>query len=418
MKKNICVCIPTYNRPDAVSEVLKRELFFFKKYFIDLIFFDSSDNNDTETIVNKYAIEYPNLFYRRINSDIPSNKKAFMIYKEMAKSEYEYIWMIHDHTVCDENAIKHILKSIKLKGDFYLLKMQARDFAVNRIYDLDEFLIKGAWPLTRFGTAIIRRNTVLQGTNWDFIYQKYLTAKTYNNAHVGYYFERMCELIKPIIYQLDFSRECFFDFMRYQQISWDNEAVRICLECWGSVLTVLPEIYTQKKKALKTQDKWFLSKYSLLEYKKKGIYNLYAFLKYQKWIKLITPENYKNAFWISILPYKTSTYFYCSKLLNKIKEQKKKGRQICLYGAGRHAYECFTYLKNHNVEIDNYLVTDLNGNPNEINGYLVQQADKFLMRNKAFIIIAVLTSGIKEVELYLDELANSGADLEYTRFDE
>ena len=51
--------------------------------------------------------------------------------------------------------------------------------------------------------------------------------------------------------------------MRYKKPSWENDAIRICLECWGNVLTLLPEQYTNKKEALKTQDKWFLSKYNL-----------------------------------------------------------------------------------------------------------------------------------------------------------
>lgn len=416
--KNLCVCIPTYNRPDAIEKVLNKEIALFEKYSVDVIVFDSSDNKETEVVVEKFIKEgYKNLSIKKYDPKIKANEKVFLLYEDMMESTYDYIWMIHDHTVCNEEAVIYILQQFELEGDFYLLKMQSGKFETSRITRLDDFLMKGAWILNSFGTAILNRKTFLKGTNWEKISQKYLTPQKLNYSHIGLYYERISDMKEPSIIQLEFSRECFLDFMRYEKPSWENEAVRICFECWGNVLMSLPAEYTNKKEVLRTQDKWFMSKYNLLEYKKNGRFNLAVFLTYKKWIKRIMPENYANAFWIAVLPYRWAKYKYTSKLLREIERKRREGRKICLYGAGRHAFECYTYLQKQDVRIDSYLVSRMEGNPKQINGCPVYQADEYLKNNSAFIIIAVLTSGVSEVTRYLTSFAASGADIDYTGFE-
>lgn len=60
----------------------------------------------------------------------------------------------------------------------------------------------------------------------------------------------------------------------------------------GEVISRLPEVCTNKLEVMRTQDKWFLSKYSLLIYRKEKTYGFKTFLKYKKWIKKIYPEDY------------------------------------------------------------------------------------------------------------------------------
>lgn len=414
--KKICVCVPTYNRPEAITEVMQTELEFLRKHSIDLLIYDSSTNQETERLVNQSVAAYENLYYKRVDSQIISNQKVFMIYEELQNSVYDYVWIIHDHTVFDEAAIRHIIQALETDADFYLLKMQSSGFGAEMIYTLDEFLLEGAWILNSFGTAIVKRGTMLRGSDWGDLKKKYMTKKTYNYSHIGFYYERISQLENPVLCRLEFPRECFFDFMRYQRPSWDKESIRICLECWGETISSLPEEYSNKKLVLQTQDKWFLSRQSLIEHKRCGRYRLVDFLRYRKWIKLIMPENYVSSFWIAALPYRMVFRIYCLHFLDEIRKQQKSGRKICLYGAGRHAFECFTYLKDNQIEIDGYLVSKQAGNPSEIMGYQVYQAKRYLEENKAFVIIAVLTSGAGEIQKYLQELEAEGIDTKYVTF--
>ena len=48
----------------------------------DLFIYDSSENEDTQRIVEKYSQINDHVFYKGMSSDIHSNKKVFEIYKE------------------------------------------------------------------------------------------------------------------------------------------------------------------------------------------------------------------------------------------------------------------------------------------------------------------------------------------------
>ena len=79
----LCICIPTYNRPEAISEVLEKELDFLNKYSVELGIFDSSEDMETELIVKKYIDQgYKNLFYQKCDLRIytSASKKIYIIY--------------------------------------------------------------------------------------------------------------------------------------------------------------------------------------------------------------------------------------------------------------------------------------------------------------------------------------------------
>ena len=128
------------------------------------------------------------------------------------------------------------------------------------------------------------------------------------------------------------------------------------------------------------------------------------------------PENYSNAFWVAVLPYKIAENKYFEQLLNEIEEHRKAGNKICLYGAGKDGFECFTFLNELGVNVDSFLVTRMEGNPKQIGGCAVNRADEYLKNNSAFVIIAILPKGVPEVKTYLDSLAAKGADLSYMEF--
>ena len=152
----LCICILTYNRPEAISEVLEKELVFLNRYSTELGIFDSSESMETELIVEKYMNQgYKNLFYQKCDLGIytSASKKIYLIYEEMMKKSYDYIWMIHDHTTFNETAFKYIFDQLGANGDFYFLEMRASRFSVNRILELNDFLPKAALSLARLGTT-------------------------------------------------------------------------------------------------------------------------------------------------------------------------------------------------------------------------------------------------------------------------
>lgn len=396
--KKLCVCIPTYNRSEAIERVLREEIQIMKKYDIDIIVFDSSENDKTRKKVEDYkARGYNNLFYYKFAKEIPSNVKVYKIFKMMAKSDYEYIWLIHDHTICNENAVQHILYYLNENRDFYVLNMQADDYSCLLFNNITDFLYEGAWRLNSFGAAIVKRDTFLKGVDWKRISKKYNTKKTMNYSHIGFYYERAAELESFQACKICFNRKDFLDFQRTEKTSWNKETIRICLECWGSVITQLPDVYSNKIETLRTQDKWFVSKFALLSYKKHHTYGIIQFIRYNGWIKLIYPEDYIRDMLIAMLPYGIAKYVFNRNLQKQISKAQKNKEAIYIYGAGRHAVECESFLRECGIKIDGFIVTDLNGNPDCLNGYRVYAADSKLKEKNALVIVAVLTSGVSGV---------------------
>lgn len=416
-KTRLCICIPTYKQPESIQKFLSKENDILKRHGVDLYVYDSSPDNQTLEIVTKYIKEgKENLFYKRIDSNIPSNIKVYMIFQEAENSKYDYVWMLHDHTVFEEKALVYILEKLEFFYDFYVLNMQAGAYGIEEISTLNDFAYKTAWRLNSFGASIINIKSFLCDTDWQAMSDKYNKKKTLNYSHIGFYFERASQLKECHIAQLFCDRKDFLDFNRTKQISWSKETVRICTECWGTVIMMLPDVYTNKKDVLETQDKWFLSKYSLMVYRKIHTYNLYLFLKYKKWLKLLCGENYKKAAWIALLPPGVAFRIFNKELINKTKAIRENKGKIYIYGAGRHAAECGAYLKECNIDFDNYIVSNLEGNPAELLGHQVLVAEQKIMAANNLVIIAVLTSGVSEIEKALQQMSTDDIKINILRF--
>lgn len=419
MGVRLCICMPTCNRRECIGRVLEEELEILRKTGVDLCIYDSSDDGATEQLVSDYQDKgYRNLFYRNMDHAVHPNRKAFLIFQEAEHTGYDYIWLLHDHTYCsDEKAMCRILEALSENFDFYLLNMQASGFRMTEIRSLDEFLVLGAWPLNSFGTSIVKVDSFLKGTDWPAVSGKYLRKKTLNYAHVGFYFERASQMENVRICKVELPREAFLDFLRYGKTSWDEETIRICTECWGSNIFMLPDVYKSKRQALQTQDKWFLAKYKLIFYKKSGQYGLKSFMRYQKWLRLISPESYWQDMAIAVLPFGASKYIFCHKLVKRVKNARRKHQKVLIYGAGRHAAECADLLKNIGLGFDAFIVTSKMGNPETLLGHPVCEAEDLLKQDPAFVIIAVLTSGAGEVEAYLGRLGRQNKALDSMVFE-
>lgn len=120
---------------------------------------------------------------------------------------------------------------------------------------------------------------------------------------------------------------------------------------------------------------------------------------------------------IAVLPFKVSKYIYCHKLVRQIKKAQLRHKKIFIYGAGRHAVECADLLKNIGLEFDAFIVTSKEGNPGNLLEHPVYEAEAALSKKAALVIIAILTSGVSEVEKYLKHMNDRNGKLNYLVFE-
>ena len=147
-------------------------------------------------------------------------------------------------------------------------------------------------------------------------------------------------------------------------------------------------------------------------------YNLRSFLQYRKWIKKIYPEDYVRDFWISILPEKLAFQLFTGNLIGRIDEMKRDGGYVYIFGAGRHAAECAAFFDECHIKYDGFVVTSLEGNPEELRNHVVYKAADQLKNRKSLIVIAVLSSGISNVENTLDILKDNNTIIDTILFTE
>ena len=387
MNNKLVFCLLTYNRPEIVDIFLKKEIEMLYKAEIDLIIYDSSELQSTKEIIDKYN-KYNNLYYKKINSKISSNKKFFEVASDI-DGKYEYVWISHDHTVFNEPALKYIMHCLLKKPDFVYIRKQCSGYKCIIENDLNEFALKAAWQLGRFGSAIIRNDTFLKKVDWKKMSVKYLDDKRLNFSQIGLYLEQLSYINNPNILTLEFPREAFYDLFRFQKASWDHDTIRICLESWGSVISELPDKIYDVKKIMKTIDKYFLSREKIIELKKQNLYNAKMFFKYKKWIRLIIPERYRDFLIVALLPSRMLNNKYLKKNIQKINKLRIKGYKVCIFGAGKHGIEYIENLQNNKKLIDSVLVTDLTGNPTEIYSIPVNEASEYLVFNKSYVFICV-----------------------------
>lgn len=407
MSKKLAICLLTYNRAEIVKIFIEKEIDTLSEADIDLIIYDSSESNETKKVIEAYNIKgYKNLYYKKTDSKISSNVKFFNIAANVS-STYKYVWLSHDHTVFNSGVVKYILECLKENPDFIYLRKQCSDYKCIIEDNLNEFAMKSAWQLGRFGAAIIRNDTFLKKVDWDKMSQKYLTNKKLNFSQIGLYLEQLSLMENPCIMTLEFPCESFYDLFRFQKASWDRETIRICLESWGEVIFALPDVYKDKESLLQTIDKYFLSKNKIIELKKMKQYNLVAYLKYNKWISRIVPEVKMDFLMIAVLPSSVLQWIYSRKILSKIRKASRKGLKVCIYGAGKHGVECTQYLSDYKINVDGVLVTSTEGNPLEINSIPVYCASEYLSVNSTFVIIAVAKEYQEEVIDYLKEFDSS-----------
>lgn len=174
---NIAYCIPTYNHPDTIRDVLEKSAALYKEYGIDIYIYDSSEERDTEDIVNKFiCLGYNNIFYVQINYKDNKTKKIFMQYGW--KKTYKYLWLVKDRNCFGEKTLQKVLGDINDGSDLVFLPLisshptENKDIEINPYYtDAAEFYKDWGWLCTSMDVCIFYVPTIM--IKLEQIYMKY-----------------------------------------------------------------------------------------------------------------------------------------------------------------------------------------------------------------------------------------------------
>lgn len=388
-KSLLAVCVPTYGRPEYIKELLDEMMTIYSKYGIDLYLCDSSEDDDTQKVVNLYLNNYSNLYYNRVDSGIHSNKKAYQILQgKYLRKKYQYLWLCGDAVRQSENLICEVLDSLDNNYDMIVINNNDVEMLGNRtFYDYNEVFEQCAWWLTFYGAAIINYERMSLKADWDYLEQKYCNTVCINYSHVAFYFETFLKLESLRVLYKGVSAQQFKISELKKHAGWYKETYRIIFESWISTIKSLPDKYENREKAIyKLID--FSGSFSF-EYfillREEGAFNLRTFFKYYRyWRYCAIPRSL--LFRLSCSAPDNSR----SVLYKDIKRFCKKYSHIYIYGCGQISDKYTKILKKIGIEFDGYIVSHTEKNGEKHNGYTVEQvSDKHINDNGIGIILAL-----------------------------
>lgn len=166
----IGIIIPTCNRPEAIEYLLNVAALLLRRQGVDIIIYDSSEEDDTKNIVNKFI---KNGFYNVIYSKYMGKYDGFSLdHKLIAAYEqyvdcYEYVWICRDGLIPVIDEFIEMLRFYAKKNiDCFIVDTKARvnnlDIVkqYSSIDDCEDLLLEQASRLQTLGMLIFSKRLI------------------------------------------------------------------------------------------------------------------------------------------------------------------------------------------------------------------------------------------------------------------
>lgn len=235
--KKIAVCIPTYNHPDTVEDVLGRCINVYNAYGLDFFYFDGSTDDRTKNVVAAFIEKgFSNLYYFHIEDKNGEERFNMIMSAEGVLSEYEYIWYCKDRSYCTENSIEKIVETAGKHPDIIFFGMLVEFASDELVYDNSvDFYGDWGWLATSMDVAIVRRETILK----NFYRDKYMNEYW---RHFMLIFNELANLDKVQIVVLNSKCAGLYN-SNLTKSMWTDKVFKIWIDEWISANENLNEIY-------------------------------------------------------------------------------------------------------------------------------------------------------------------------------
>ena len=423
MKK--AICIPTYNRPEAIDELLLRYKDLYQELNYDLYIYDSSTNDHTYEVASRYMDESETIFYTRVDSSVHSNMKVYLIYEEfMKRMEYAYIWVQSDSIRWTAESLRRITDVVDSdKYSFVIPNYRDVENIGDKEYsDYNLFFRDCAWHMTLYGATIIKIQTVLAEVDWKTLKEKYGKENCINFSHVGLYFEQIAKMKCFNAYHLGLPLFSLTSTLYKKESGWRKDTFFILCECWPSVIRNLPNEYRYKedvikKNAINSGDFTFEG---IKQLRIEGVLNKQVLKKYGKMWNEVSNVPLFVLQVIAILPqklglYVSKRYWFERKLKTKMKKFCSKFSEIYIYGCGQKGDIYGMFMEEMNISYKGFLISKGQHDKTQLRGKPVIEYDSRLLDGgKTGIILAVNENNFTSIiKVFSQEQISSYVFCEY-----
>ncbi|SHN51045.1 hypothetical protein SAMN02745247_00633 [Butyrivibrio hungatei DSM 14810] len=372
--KKLAICIPTFKRPAHIKEYLEMSLVVLEKLAIDVYIYDSSDDDETENVVEEFRVNHNNLFIVKVESSVPSNVKILNIWSdETILNGYDYVWMMGDSLRWSEQVYRRVCA--ELDNNYPLIITDTYDHSTLGtvvLHDKQVVFEKCAHYLTLYGACILKTDTFLKGVDWEYIRKKYCDDRHIGFSQLGVYFERLSQMEEINVLNLC----CVIDYATISSGLESNNHWRstdffnVLLGQWVNTIRDLPSCYKNKTKVIGMYEYYthFINLQALKQMRSAGTYGIRQFFKYFFRWKICTAVPRMELFKTAIIPIKGLTKLYDPReKISKLKEEEicehmisfsKKYKKIYVYGAGKIAKRRIEVLRQNGINVESVFVSN------------------------------------------------------------
>lgn len=403
------LCIPTYKRSECVKEFLNEYSSYYIKNNIDIYYYDSSPDDETEKAVSSHSEYNKHVFLVKMPEEIHSNVKAYRIFQKYGlKKEYDYLWLSNDALRYSEKVISDIRYNADYGYDIIELDANDVENLGTKVYnDKGQFLCDCAWKLTLYGSALLNTKKMLCEVDWDYLTKKYIRDDRINFSHVGFYFEQLYKNKTFSALHLSVDGKEFKSSTLKKKMGWYNQIFFILCESWVNVIKALPDEYSQKNEAIVKHGKYALLKNeeAFIKLRLDGVFGEEEYLKYEKqWEKVccVPIEKIKEIAYTPISLIENTVNSSRDEVIGRFMDFIKSYDSLIIYGAGNMAYIFASFCIKSDIDFSFFCVSESN-KPTVILGHEVKefQTVKNELKNTG-IIICMKENLAKEVSDFLD----------------
>lgn len=292
----IAYCIPTYNHPQVMEDVLGKCLPLYQKYKIDVYIYDSSTDNKTCDITETFIEQgYQNLYYVKVDASVGIDDKMLMIFSGHGlQKRYRYLWPVKDRAFFGERTLKKVTELAQEDNDAIFLTLALHPFyreegqSTPMFFDSpSKFYARWGWLATSMDATLFHVGRMLKDVDWQRFRERYFFDGENCFDHFNVLFHGLGQREKCIVRLVAFD-----DIESYVSplgsSSWGARIFHIWTNMWPKVNEALPAVYDEYKNMVirrGTSLPWILGSYDrLIKLMSEGLLNLEVYLQIsEKW---------------------------------------------------------------------------------------------------------------------------------------
>lgn len=276
----MAVCIPTYRRPEVVKDALSHCAELYKRYGLDIYYYDSSEDEETKKVIEDYQKKgYDNLYYIRLDSTPLLTKPKHIFKMDLIQKRYMYMWYLKDRSWYGEGTLKWIHKAMEKPHDLIFLDVGHRQDSckISICHDADEFYHRCGDFATSIDTTIYNVQSVLKSSfNVDDLCKRHDGEYFLSFFHFLFIFEWLARKENPDICLLTGREIAVFGSMKATGSGWNESRIHTWGKLWIQANKILSDCYTNKEDIIKRTASlpWILGDLdALIGLHEKGILN-------------------------------------------------------------------------------------------------------------------------------------------------